>query len=159
MWVMTHFLHGTSTTYCGGPNASFNLWWQKRVLTQTLKPGFQKSKTRAGSQYCRWLRETYLRQAGRGHEAAWNGKGADREIHPAKSAGWRRVGAPGKELGGGALGGEELLFTREAPAIAGQCAVFANDAMTRYDNGHGVGGAGASDGANGFGLTERAGDL
>src|SRR5438067_8617138 len=34
---MTHFLHGTSTTYCGGPNASFNLWWQKRVLTRTLQ--------------------------------------------------------------------------------------------------------------------------
>src|SRR5205823_5850902 len=36
---MTHFLHGASTTYCGGPNASFNLWWQKRVLTRTLQSG------------------------------------------------------------------------------------------------------------------------
>src|SRR5690242_13912884 len=58
-----------------------------------------------------------------------------------------------------ALGGEELLFAGEAPAVAGERAVLANDAVAWHDDGDRVGGAGASDGANGFGLAERAGDL
>jgi hypothetical protein len=35
---MTHFLRVVTTIYCVEQNTSFNLWWQKRVLTQTLKP-------------------------------------------------------------------------------------------------------------------------
>jgi len=51
--VMTHFLHGASTTYCGGPNASFNLWWQKRVLTQTLQ-ALELDLSSIGT-FLRWL--------------------------------------------------------------------------------------------------------
>ena len=64
-----------------------------------------------------------------------------------------------RQLRGGPFGGEKLLFAGEAPAVAGEGAVFANDAMARHDDGDGIGGAGASDGADCFWLAERAGDL
>ena len=47
----------------------------------------------------------------------------------------------------------------EAPAVPGQVAVLADDAMARDDDGDRVGGAGAGDGANGSGLADGAGDL
>lgn len=56
----------------------------------------------------------------------------------------------------GSLLGEELLLAREAPAIAGEAAIAANDAVAGHDNRHGICGAGASHGTHGFRLTQRA---
>ena len=50
---------------------------------------------------------------------------------------------------------EEFLFAVEAPAIAGQGAVCADDAVARDDDGSGIGGAGAGE----VGLAEGASDL
>jgi len=51
------------------------------------------------------------------------------------------------------------LFAGEAPAIAGEAAVLGDDAVAGDDDGNGIGGAGASDGADGFLASDGAGDL
>ncbi len=53
---------------------------------------------------------------------------------------------------------QQLLFAFDAPAIASQIAVFANDAMAGNGYSYGVGGAGASDGAGRFGHADFFGD-
>src|SRR5579884_1354942 len=54
---------------------------------------------------------------------------------------------------------EEFLLAGDAPAVAGEIAVRANHAMTRNDDGNGIRGAGASDGAYGARTAEGAGNL
>lgn len=54
---------------------------------------------------------------------------------------------------------EQGVLAFEAPPVAGQVAILADDAMARHNDGDRVGGAGASDRANGSGLADGAGDL
>src|SRR6185437_6725113 len=54
---------------------------------------------------------------------------------------------------------EQRVFAFEAPAIAGQVAVLADDAMAGNNDGDRIRGAGARDGANSSGLADRACDL
>lgn len=49
---------------------------------------------------------------------------------------------------------EEGALAVQAPAIAGQIAVLANDAVARDNDRYWIGGAGASDGANGAGFAD-----
>jgi len=59
----------------------------------------------------------------------------------------------------GFLEGEELSFAVSAPAVAGELAAGADDAVTGDDDGEEVGAAGGADGANGFGGADGFGDL
>src|SRR5882762_428681 len=59
-----------------------------------------------------------------------------------------------KLLAGGALLREQLFLSRDPPAIAGECPVFANDAMARHHDGNGVRGASSRNGPDGLGLAE-----
>ena len=51
------------------------------------------------------------------------------------------------------------MFAGEAPAVAGEAAIFGDDAVAGDDDGNGIGGAGAGDGADGFFASDGAGDL
>ena len=56
------------------------------------------------------------------------------------------------------LGGEEFAFALDAPAIAGEAAVLADDAVAGDGDGDGVGANGGGDGAGRGGLAELAGE-
>jgi len=51
------------------------------------------------------------------------------------------------------------LFAFETPAVAGEAAMFADDAMAGDDDGNGIGSAGAGDGANGLRAANAASDV
>ena len=57
------------------------------------------------------------------------------------------------------FGGEEFAFALDAPAIAGEAAILADDAVAGDGDGDGVGADGGGDGAGGGGPAEFAGDL
>jgi hypothetical protein len=75
---------------------------------------------------------------------------------PAKGAAQRRDLS---YISGVLLGGEQGAFAFEAPAVAGEAAVFADDAVARDNDGDGIGGAGAGDGADGLGMADAACDF
>ena len=52
--------------------------------------------------------------------------------------------------------GEQSLLAFEAPTIAAEAAVFADDAVAGNNDGDGIGGAGASHGADGPGIADAA---
>src|SRR5580658_10852061 len=59
----------------------------------------------------------------------------------------------------GSLGGEELFFARESPAIARQASVPTDNPVARHDNRNRVGCARSGHRANGLRTSEGAGDL
>lgn len=57
------------------------------------------------------------------------------------------------------FGGEEFAFAVDAPAIAGEASVLADDAVAGNGDGDGVGAAGGGDGAGSGGLADFAGEF
>ncbi len=57
------------------------------------------------------------------------------------------------------FGGEEGLFTRESPAIAGETPVLPDHAVAGHDHGNRIRGTGARHGADGFFASDGARDL
>src|SRR5580700_10487084 len=59
----------------------------------------------------------------------------------------------------GSLGGEELFFPSESPAIAREASVLTDNPVARHDNRNRVAGARSGHCANGLRTSEGAGDL